>query len=439
MVPDNAKPSSTLAPIGYWTLLRRNRPYRRLWLAQVVSLLGDWFRLIALYHLVLQLSGTSGLALGGVIIAQTLSLFVLSPVAGVLADRLRRKTIMITADIIRAVLTLGFLFLTTPERLWIAYVLTAVVMAVSSFFHPAFVATIPNLTRREELVTANALSSATWAVMLAIGSALGGLVTAWLGVHAAFVIDALSYLVSAACIAAVAVPSRALAETTVDPSAGQSAWRNFKQGVRYICGRSHILRLLSVKAWSTGIGGSMMLLYTIFAERVFLAGTMGIGVLYMARGIGAALGPLLARRMVGEAPTAMFRMIGYAFFIMAALYVVFATMPTLWLAAAALCLGTMASNVLWVFSSTLLQLSVPDIYRGRVFSTDFALFTILMSVSTFGVGWALDHLEISVRMLTAVIGIILFMPGVWWLLPATRGMLPTELSLSGSSDGDKTS
>lgn len=428
MARDNAETSDALAPISYWALLRRNRPYRRLWFGQVVSLLGDWFRLIALYHLVLRLTGASGLALGGVIIAQTLSLFVLSPVAGVLADRLSRKTIMIATDLIRAVLTLGFLFLTSADRLWIAYGLTAVVTAVSSFFHPAFVATIPNLARREELVAANALSSATWAAMLAIGSALGGLVTSWLGVQAAFVIDAASYIVSAMFIATVAVPP-----ATADATVAQSGWRNFVQGVRFMAARTHVLRLLSVKAWSTGIGGSMMLLYTIFAEQVFLAGAMGMGVMYMARGVGAILGPLVARRIVGEAPVAMFRIIGYAFLAMAGLYVVFAVMPTLWLAAAALCLGTMASNVLWVFSSTLLQLSVPDSYRGRVFSTDFALFTILMSVSTFCVGWALDHFEVSVRVLTVIIGSVLMMPAILWLLPSTRGVLPNDFSDDGSA------
>src|SRR5688500_8156080 len=76
--------------ISYWALLRRNRPYRRLWLGLVVSNAGDWFRIVALYHLVLELTGASGLALGWVLIAQSLSMFLLSPVAGVLADRLNR-------------------------------------------------------------------------------------------------------------------------------------------------------------------------------------------------------------------------------------------------------------------------------------------------------------------------------------------------------------
>jgi len=95
-------------------------------------------------------------------------------------------------------------------------------------------------------------------------------------------------------------------------------------------------------------------------------------------------------------------------------------MPTLWLAAAALFLATMAANVLWVFSSTLLQLSVSDAYRGRVFSTDFALFTIVMSVSTFTTGWSLDHSAATPRTLAAILGGLLFLPGLFWLPTTLR-------------------
>ena len=142
---------------GYWALLRDNPHYRRLWLGLAASMIGDWFRTMALYHLVLKLTGASGLALGGVMIAQTASLFVLSPVAGVAADRFSRKSIMVGTDLVRAVLALGFLLITSAERLWLAYVLTAVLASVSAFFHPSYAATIPNITTRRELVAANAL------------------------------------------------------------------------------------------------------------------------------------------------------------------------------------------------------------------------------------------------------------------------------------------
>src|SRR2546430_5300294 len=132
-VHPESQAASTPEPIGYWALLRDNPRYRRLWLGLVVSMAGDWFRTIALYHLVLHLTGASGLALSGVVLAQTLALFLMSPVAGVVADRLSRKAIMIGADLARAGLALGFLLVTAAERVWLAYVLTAALMGVFFF------------------------------------------------------------------------------------------------------------------------------------------------------------------------------------------------------------------------------------------------------------------------------------------------------------------
>jgi len=196
-----------------------------------------------------------------------------------------------------------------------------------------------------------------------------------------------------------------------------------------MCTRPRVLRLLSVKAWSSGVGGGLLILFALFAEGLFQAGAMGMGSLYMTRGLGAMVGPLLARRLIGETPQAMLRTISVAFGISASFHLAFAYMPTLWLAAAALFVATMAANVLWVFSSTLLQLNVPDAYRGRVFSTDFALFTIVMAVSTFVTGWSLDHSAATPRTLAAILGGLLFLPGLLWL-PMT---LRQSSALSASS------
>ena len=428
-----SRTASMSEPVGYWALLRDNARYRRLWAGLVVSMAGDWFRTIALYHLVLHLTGASGLALSGVVLAQTLSLFLLSPVAGVVADRVSRKAIMIGADLVRAGLALGFLLVTSAERVWLAYVLTAALMGVAAFFNPAHAATIPNITTRRELMAANALTSASWAAMLAVGAALGGVVAAVLGTGAAFVINAAAYVVSAWCISGAPIPATPTPEKS---STGRphNGWQDFWHGLRYMGARSPVLRLLSVKAWSAGVGGGLLILFALFAERLFQAGAMGMGILYMARGLGAMLGPLLARRFVGETPAAMGRTLSVAFFISASFHLTFAYMPTLWLAATALFLATMAANVLWVFSSTLLQLSVPDAYRGRVFATDFALFTIVMSVSTFGTGWSLDHSAATSRALAAILGGLLFLPGLLWL-PTTLRRQPA-LSSSSVAQGE---
>jgi MFS family permease len=395
---------------GYWALLRDNPHYRRLWLGLAASMIGDWFRTMALYHLVLQLTGASGLALGGVVIAQTASLFVLSPVAGVAADRFSRKWIMVGTDLVRAVLALGFLLITSAERLWLAYVLTAVLTAVSAFFHPAYAATIPNITTRRELVAANALGSASWAAMLAIGTALGGVVTAWLGTSEAFLLDAASYVVSAGCILRVAIPSAA-----DSPDAGRTGWQAFRRGLRYMAARPYVLRLLSVKACSVGLTGGMMILIALFAENIFEVGAIGMGTLFMARGLGALLGPLLARRLVGEEPQTMVGTIGGAFVLAGGFYVLFGATPTLGWAALALFMATMASNVLWVFSSTLLQISVPDAYRGRVFAADFMLFTVIMTVAILATAWGLDHTALTPRTLAVISGSLLVLSGAFWI------------------------
>lgn len=421
------------APIGYWALLRDNTRYRRLWLGLVVSMAGDWFRTIALYHLVLHLTGASGLALSGVVLAQTLSLFLMSPVAGVVADRFSRKAIMIGADLVRAGLALGFLLITSAEQVWLAYALTAALMGVAAFFNPAHAALLPTITTRREIMAANALASASWAAMLAIGAALGGMVAALLGTGAAFVINAVGYVLSAWCISTVSLPAVSPAETAT-PGQARNGWQDFWRGMRYMWARPTVLRLLSVKAWSAGVGGGFLVLFVLFAEGLFHAGAMGMGSLYMTRGLGAMLGPLLARRLVGETPEAMRRAIGVVFIISASFHLAFAYMPTLWLAAAVLFPATMAANVLWVFSSTLLQLSVPDTYRGRVFSIDFALFTVVMSVATFVTGWSLDHGVATARTLAAVLGGLLFLPGLLWLPTAWRR--PPVLAASSAAPGE---
>ena len=179
-------------PLGYLALVRSNRDFRFLWFGQVVSLLGDWFNLIASASLIGYLT-QSGIAVGGLFVVRMLAPFLVSPFAGVAADRYNRKHLLILADIGRAITVLGFLLVREPDQVWLLYVLTAIQLAMSGFFFPARNAILPDLVVRRELGTANALSAATWSVMLAFGAALGGIVAGQFGVYPAFVIDGFSF------------------------------------------------------------------------------------------------------------------------------------------------------------------------------------------------------------------------------------------------------
>lgn len=168
------------APLSYTQLLRNNRAYRNLWLSQVVSNAGDWFSMIAVLALTLELT-RSGLALSLTMLAQTLPSFLTAPVAGVVADRFNRKRVMIAADLIRSVVALGFLLVHRTNEVWMVFLFTALLSAVSPFFEAAKTASIPSIARGAELLGANALSSATWGIMLTVGSAVGGGVAALFG------------------------------------------------------------------------------------------------------------------------------------------------------------------------------------------------------------------------------------------------------------------
>src|SRR5436190_9466320 len=178
--------------IGYLELLRVNQNFRRLFIGQLVSQTGDWFNSVALFTLLLSLTG-SGEAVGYIIIIKLLPSFFVGPLAGVVADRFNRKTIMIVADIVRGFMVLGFLFVQRPEQVWIVYVLAGLEIAVSTFFDPAKSAAVPNIVSREELIPANGLSAASWSVTLALGAALGGVVTDAFGRNTAFIIDSVSF------------------------------------------------------------------------------------------------------------------------------------------------------------------------------------------------------------------------------------------------------
>src|SRR5436305_2152396 len=197
---DQTKPAVTRLRTVYLQLLRQNRNFRLLYIGQAISQLGDWFNAVAVYALLLDLTG-SATAVAWILITQSLPVPLVGPLAGVVVDRVNRRRLMIAADLFLGVLILGLLLVRTADRVWIAYVVTAFTMSASAFFEPARTSTIPNITSPQELMPANALSAATWSAMLAIGASVGGLVTAWLGRDVAFVINAASFFVSAIFLA----------------------------------------------------------------------------------------------------------------------------------------------------------------------------------------------------------------------------------------------
>jgi MFS family permease len=411
-----SKRITTTKSAGYIELLRGNRNFRQLWLGQVVSQMGDWFDTIALYTIILNLTG-SGRHIGLLMVARFVPSFVFGSLSGVVADRFNRRTIMIVSDLLRAVVVLGFLFVRRADQLWIIYFLTVLQLAFSTFFEPAKTAVIPSIVSDRELVAANAISSVTWSAMLTLGAAIGGVVTGLFGTDVSFILDGLSFLLSAALIASVRIPKRPPREKqklTMNRALGIT---ETLEGVRYVKKRPRVLALLLVKpAW--GMGGGILTLLAVFGEKIFPVGhsaATGIGVLFAARGIGTAVGPIVARRIAGEGKKRMQFSIGVAFLIGGVFYMVFGA-STSFVVVALIVLGIAhtGGSILWVFSTVLLQRGVEDNFRGRVFAAELALLTLTMAVSNYTTGALLDPIGLSPRAVSIGIGAFFLLPGLAW-------------------------
>jgi MFS family permease len=405
--------------VGYVELLRRRRGFRLLWLGQVVSQLGDWFDTIAVLTIVQHLTG-SGRAVGLIFVTRFLPSVVISPLSGVIADRFNRRTIMIASDLVRAIVVLGFLFVRRPDQVWMIYALTVLQLTFSTFFEPAKSASVPSLVEPREIVAANAITSVTWSAMLTLGAAAGGFVTDWVGTDAAFVLDSLTYLGSAALIFGITLPKRAprpKRKLTVAKALGIT---DTLEGFAYVRQRPRLIAYLAVNpAW--GIGGGIMTLLAVFGEKVFPVGAsaaLGIGALYTARGIGTAVGPVLARRFGGETRRAMQKSIGLAFILSGVFYALFGVAPTLAVALLMLAIAHAGGSILWVSSTALLQISVEDNFRGRVFAAELALMTLAMAASNYATGELLDRVHLSPRVVAVGTGLFFTLPGLAWFASA---------------------
>ncbi len=387
----NSTKSEPPRPVGYGELIRGNANFRNLWLGQIISLLGDWFNLIASAALVVELT-QSGFAVGGLFLVRMLAPFLISPIAGVVADRYNRKHILILTDILRALIVLGFLWIREPQHVWLLYTLTAIQLALSGFFFPTRTAILPDVVSGPELGAANALSSTTWSVMLGLGAALGGIVSGTWGIYPAFAIDSLTFVVSALFI--VQIKYDAAGHLDASDKTVRSALHEFLDGLRYLANHLEIL----VMALHKAVGGlfftsGLQVIQVVIAERVFPIGEGGgisLGLMFGIAGVGTGIGPIVARRFTGDRgrPLRVAILLGYLLSSLGLL--ITAPLLNFETVLVGILLRGIGGGMLWVFSTQLLLEAVPDLFRGRVFSTEFATFTLMSAAGVSLVGLGLD-------------------------------------------------
>lgn len=399
----------------YVEFVRHNRDYRNLWYSQIISLMGDWFNLIASAALIAKLSG-SGLAIGGIFLARLLPPLLLGPFVGVVADRFDRRKILIASDLLRTGVVLAFLLVRSEADIWLIYLLTVLQFSISAFFEPTRAALLPSLVPRRDLVTANALSSTTWSTMLALGAAMGGLATALFGITTAFILDALTFVLSAWFITRISAAGDAVDADSL--SERQGGWQEFVKGVRYLRQHPPILVVALLKASSALAYGGMMVIEVTYAEQIFPifgSSSATLGLIYVAAGLGTGFGPIVTRRLTGDNPLVMQWALLFAYLLSFVGFVTIGWAASLPLLLFGTFLRTIESGVNWVFSSAILQMAVPGKFLGRVFAFDFAMMTLAASLSTLWVGWAQDNQGLPPADIVYLLSLVPLVMATGWL------------------------
>jgi predicted MFS family arabinose efflux permease len=424
--PERAAPSISLA--SYLRLVRGNRNFRRVWMAQIVSEIGDWFYTLSIYTLLLQLTGhASSVALA--LVLQVLPQTFVGPTAGVVNDRVRRKYVMIAADLVRVIVVLAMLLVRSRSMVWLVYPLLLVETIMAAFFEPARSSVIPNIAARGEVLIANTLSSATWSVNLLIGASVGGVVAAFFGRDTVFILNALSFLVSALLIGGMhfaephaesAAPLRPRDLVDFSP---------VLEGIRYVRSHKTLLPTVFAKAGELMIGPSWVI-FTVLGAHEFAVhwrnvdaargAMLGMSILLGGRGLGALVGPLVSARWAGRSDRRLQLGILFGYLIVAVGYGILGSSRTVWMAAACAMLAHMGGSTVWVFSTTLLQLHTDDRFRGRVFSADlgFSMFTI--AAGAYLCGRLLDA-GVAARTVATYTGLVMLIPAALWAVAMRVG------------------
>jgi MFS family permease len=265
----------------------------------------------------------------------------------------------------------------------------------AAIFEPTSSAALPNLVDDEELGEANVLIGSAWGTMLAVGAALGGAVAATLGRDAAFVINAASFGVSALLVVGIRRPFSKRAAEGAHHERPRGGVRGIRDSLAVVVrfARSHrILAALLLSKTTFGVGTGVIVMLAIYGRDVFAAGDAGIGLLFAARGLGALIGPFLARSLVGLTDRGLLLGIAGSFVAFAVGYALLPLAPVLWIAMLCVFVAHLGGGSQWMLSSYGLQRASPDQIRGRVFSFDYGLVTVTIAVSLFIAGYLAEVL-----------------------------------------------
>jgi MFS family permease len=408
--------------LSYRELLTQKVDFRNLLVGQFVSEMGNWFNFIAGLGLVRLVSESSPMAAGLLFVFRLIPFAIASPIAGTFVDRFSRRQVMFWTDVIRVAVALMFLLVTSAENLWIAYLATALLSVLGAFFDGAKNAATPNMTGSEGLLAGTALLFSTRFLLMAAGSAFGGIASVVFGYEAAFIINAASFAVSAYFVWIIPEESTRDDETALRMRGDRPSFvTEMREGLSYALTNRFALTILVVNViWATGGGAINMVFERLggihFAGVEQMNPDLAVALLWTAAGAGLFLGMIFAHRADNIIGTYGWRkkFIGWALISHGLLFAVAGFASSLWVVIFFVFVSRMIIGVEFAVQETMFQRTLPDYIRGRISTIDRGAEITIFGSSSFVAG--LSMYILSPQTLTVISGVLAALAGVVWFI-----------------------
>jgi MFS family permease len=390
----------------------------------MISFIGDYFNYLAIPIMVNQLTG-SAMMVGLSVMASALPALILGPIAGVFVDRWDRRRVMILSDVLRALLVLCLLTVRSVDQVWVFYVIGFLVSCTSQFFVPARGAVLPLIvTDPEDWLPANGLMQIIQTVGLLLGPAMAGFAIGLWGEQVAFIANSVGYLASAAAIFIMRVP-RTTPGTARGEYAVKDVMQDLREGLVYLFShRSTIGVLICLTVAMLG-AGAINVIWVPYLQRTFGIGAEGLGIVDAAQGAGMLVGGLLLGVIAARIRKSILS--GAGLLLIGIMFALMGVSPLFSMIVVESFLVGLALVPVQSALATIMQVSVPDLKRGRVGSSMGAIQT---SGSLLSMAFASFFGEqIGLKNVYLVIGVFIFLSGIlgFWLLQETPVPKPAAL------------
>ncbi|NOR55281.1 MAG: MFS transporter [Sulfurovum sp.] len=364
---------------------------KRLSLIQFISYFGTWFSQVAIFSMIVSF-GADEITIALTATMAMLPAVLLAPIIGLIVDRIEFKKLMFILLLVEISMTLGFIFINSLEYVWVLMILIFIRSSAASMLFSAEMALFPKLVSGEMLKNTNEIHSVIWSLCYALGMAVGGIVTYYVGFDLAFSIDALLYSVAVLLLIGLKLSIEKIEHN-------ESNFEMLKSGFNYLKSQKKILHLILLHA-SIGLTSfdALVTLLSDFQYKELIAVPLAIGWMNATRALGLMIGPFFISKIISKENL-------HYFFILQGLAIMLWSLLeyNFYLALIGLFITGFFITTLWSYTYLLIQEETRSKFMGRVISYNDMFFMLSNVATALFIGYAAKW-GVSLEAITFTLG-----------------------------------